>query len=129
MMLAEKRNLLTSFIRGEAEEFCRFFACSNPITIQAYDRKRPDKSLARIVQGTFSDLDEKLVEPNSRGAGIRLMVNEGDSQGRQAENVVSIRAFFLGLDSAPLDPARSPPIPQKLVLAVGCSTRTSGPPF
>jgi len=57
-MLPEKRNLPTSFIRGEAEEFCRFFARSNPITIQTYDHKRQDKSLARIIQGTFSDLDE-----------------------------------------------------------------------
>jgi hypothetical protein len=55
-MLPEKRNLLTSFIRGGAEEFCRFFACSNPITIQTSDRKKQDKFLARIVQGTFSAL-------------------------------------------------------------------------
>jgi hypothetical protein len=109
-MSPEKQNVLTNFNREEAEEFCRFFAGTNPITIQTFDHKKQDKSLSKIIEGPFPEIYQQLVELNIRGAGIFLMVNEGDGKGRCAENIISIRSFFLDLDGAPLDPVRSAPI-------------------
>ena len=108
-MSQERRKVPTNFNRAEAEQFCNFFS-DDAITIQTFDQKKHDKSLARIIHGPFDGIYEELTELNSRGAGIFLMVNRGDGQGRHSDNVISIEAFFLDLDGAPLDPVRSAPI-------------------
>lgn len=38
------------------------------------------------------------------GCGIYIMVNAGDGKGRKAENVVAVRALFIDLDGAPMEP-------------------------
>lgn len=116
MIVPEKQNVLTSFNREEAEEFCRFFAGSNPITIQTFDHKKRDQSLLKVIEGTFPDVYEELVELNMRGAGIFLMMNEVDGQGGHAANVISIRSFFLDLDGVPPDLVRGAPITPHIIV-------------
>ncbi len=114
-MSQERRKVPMSFNRGEAEQFCNFFS-DGTITIQTFDQKKQDKSLARIIHGPFDALYEELTELNSRGAGILLMVNRGNGEGRHSDNVISIEAFFLDLDGAPLDPVKSAPIPPHVIV-------------
>lgn len=57
-----------------------------------------------ILHGTLQEHAPRLVSENQQGVGIFVMVNQGDGQGRKAGNVVSIRALFVDLDGAPLDP-------------------------
>jgi hypothetical protein len=44
------------------------------------------------------------------------MVNEGDGDGRQNQNVIRVRAHFVDLDGAPLDPILSAGSPPHMVV-------------
>jgi len=49
----------------------------------------------------FAFADQKQL----RGAGVWIMVNAGDGNGRSASNVVKVRALFIDLDGTPWEPA------------------------
>ncbi|WP_293914229.1 DNA-primase RepB domain-containing protein [Deinococcus sp.] len=71
---------------------------SGPHTFQTFDdRPGKDRTLSRVLY----DLAE-LADLNRRGAGVFLMVNEGDGQGRKAGNVTRIRAYCADFDGSPL---------------------------
>lgn len=79
-------------------------------TFQTFDdsaAKRPE--LARIFHGTLTWYAPELAKLNEGGAGVFIMVNEGDGRGRKAENVVRVRAFFVDQDTPPLQPFTRPP--------------------
>ena len=96
---------------AEASRFLDFMAEGEPITLQSFDddagRKSP--ALANVLHGFLDTHAARLKVFNERGAGIFWTVNFTDGAGRRAENVTSVRAIFLDLDGAPLQP----------VLAVG----------
>ncbi len=56
------------------------------------------------------------MELNLKGAAVFLLVNRGDSKGRQVDNVLSIVRFFLDLDDAPLEPVMDAPIGPHIVV-------------
>ena len=66
-------------------------------TFQTFSDRKDDPTLARIEYdpGVLASLNE-------RGAGIFLMINEGDGRGRSNENVIRIRAYFADFDGAEL---------------------------
>lgn len=68
------------------------------------DKERKDRSLAKIFHGSLSEHAEKLAVLQQRGAGAFVMVNEGDGKGRYASNVTRVRAHFVDLDGAPIEP-------------------------
>lgn len=75
-------------------------------------------SLARTVHGTFDQCANSLVKLNQQGAGAFVMINEGDGvvhEGnrtcRTKANVVSVRAAFVDLDGAPIQPVLSALLP------------------
>jgi putative DNA primase/helicase len=59
-----------------------------------------------IVHGPLLNHHETLLDANRRGHAVSIMVNEGDGRGRRAGNVVKVRAVFVDLDGAPLQPIR-----------------------
>jgi hypothetical protein len=61
-------------------------------------------ALTRILHGTLGEHWYELVRLNTAGAGIFVMINEGDGGGRKSSNVIRIRAHFVDLDGAPLTP-------------------------
>jgi hypothetical protein len=65
-------------------------------TFQSFDdnRDRADPKLARILHGTLAEHAETLIRLNNLGAGIFVMVQEGDGLGRGNKNVTRIRAVF-----------------------------------
>lgn len=77
-------------------------------TFQTFDdnEDRKSRDLARIMHGTLDECWDTLVALNERGAGIFVMVQEGDGKGRTNANVTGIRAVFLDLDGTPM-PRRS----------------------
>lgn len=84
---------------AEAVAFLAEFAGRH--TFQTFDdspRKRGH--LARIVHDPA-----ELHSLNAQGAGVFLMVNEGDGRGRDNDSVTRIRAYFADFDGQPL-PAR-----------------------
>lgn len=75
------------------------------ITFQTFDdseEKRP--ALSKILYGWNQKNLDQLIKLNLDGAGVFLMVNEGDGSGRKKENVIKIRALFVDLDGSPLQP-------------------------
>jgi len=92
-----------------AEEFLLALTGSrdSEVTFQTFTdaKKRKNRDLARVLHGTLSEHWLELVRLNKLGAGIFIMVNEGDLKGRSAENVRGLRSLFVDDDSGKLHPA------------------------
>lgn len=75
-------------------------------TFQTFDdcKERKAPYLARILHGTFDEHCTELLRFNQQGAGIFFTVNATDGRGRSGINIKKIRAVFVDLDGAPLDP-------------------------
>lgn len=80
------------------------------VTFQTFDdnKERGDRFLAEHRHGELpGSLYQYLKRRNQdKGAGVFVMVNEGDGLGRKTENVTKVRALFLDTDGAPMEPAR-----------------------
>jgi P4 family phage/plasmid primase-like protien len=97
------QNVVTPTVDLEA---ARHFldAFGGPHTFQTFDDTGKNRSeLARIFQGGAEHLP-LLAELNAKGAGVFFTVNQTDQQGRKGENITAVRAVFLDLDGAPLEP-------------------------
>jgi hypothetical protein len=71
-------------------------------TFQTFPDSEAADSRPQILHGPHSVLDRRLRALNQDGAGIFVMVNHGDLQGRRAENVKQVAAYFVDLDGSPL---------------------------
>ena len=91
---------------AQAVQFFDTVAPGESLTFQTFDddADRKARSLAQILHGTVESCASSLHALNKRGAGVFWMVNHGDGKGRKTENVTGIRALFLDLDGAPLEP-------------------------
>jgi hypothetical protein len=75
-------------------------------TFQTFDdvKDRKDRTLVRVLHGTLAEHWNALCHLNEHGAGIYVTVNQTDLKGRKAKNIVRVRAVFIDLDGAPLEP-------------------------
>jgi hypothetical protein len=101
-------------IPQDADAFLRMLGERH--TFQTFDDAGKQKSLARVLHGLLGDHVATLELLNSRGAGVFVMVNQGDEQGRRTANVRSVRALFVDLDGAPLEPLRNLSLPPRCVV-------------
>ena len=87
-------------------------------TFQTFDdnKERKDRSLARILHGSLDQHSQALTHLQQRGAGVFVMINEGDGRGRSAANVVKVRSLVLDLDGAPLEPVLKAELPPHIVV-------------
>jgi len=76
-----------------------------PVTFQTFSDKQGSETPAKVHHGAVCSLTKKLLAQNQKGAGIFMMINEGDQQGRKAENVIQVRALFADFDGADYRPA------------------------
>lgn len=96
---------------AESARFLGALAPRGLITYQTFDDgPQQAQRLACIRHGAIADRFDELAKRNDRGAGVFVMVNQGDGKGRSAKNVVSVRAVFVDLDSAPLLPVLRGPL-------------------
>lgn len=93
----------------DAHEFLRLLAGDDArITFQTFDdTEAKQRALSRVLHGTLAEHAATLASMNARGAGVFWMVNTGDGGGRTATNVRSVRALFVDLDGAPLEPVHT----------------------
>ena len=77
--------------------------------------KHADPKLTRILSGSLTRCRAELLRLNARGAGIFVTVNRTDLKGRKIENIISVRALFLDLDGAPLEPVRQHATPHIVI--------------
>lgn len=90
----------------------RFLAeLSGRLTFQTFDDRKTDEGrhLARVLHST-----EQLVELNGRGAGIFVMINEGDGHGRELKNVQRVRAFTSDFDNPDAPPPAHLPLEESI---------------
>ena len=99
-----------------ADRFLNALDAHGEFTFQTFSDRKEDKKgsfdpNARVFHGTLAEHGQQLVELNQRGVGIFVMVNQGDGQVhdgyktcRTKANVIAIRALFVDLDGAPLEP-------------------------
>jgi hypothetical protein len=88
----------------------RFLKALDPdassFTFQTFDdnKDRENPRLAKIFHGTLDQHAAKIKRLIDQGAGIHVTINETDGRGRKEANIVKVRALFVDLDGAPLEP-------------------------
>jgi len=97
-----------------ARQFLDLLDPSGQYTFQTIaDRKGASDGwrLNRVLHGSFDEHADALVSLNILGAGIFVMVNEGDGVTRPGnktcraiKNVIRVRSAFVDLDGSPVDP-------------------------
>ena len=80
------------------------------------DASTPKYSLNKILHGSLFEHQSTLERLNARGAAVFLMVNEGDGYERTANCVQSVRALFVDLDGAPIEPVLECPLRPSIVV-------------
>lgn len=100
-------------IASAAHAFLNILAPDDNVTFQTFDddKVRKNMGLARVFHGTLDQYLDQLTKLQQQGAGVFIMVNQGDgiihpgaTTCRTAKNVVAVRAVFADLDGAPLAP-------------------------
>lgn len=103
--------------RDDAARLLELLAPGEQVTFQTFDdAKRSRHGLTRILHGTLAEHAGTLAALNARGAGVYWMVNAGDGNGRKASNVQRVRALFVDLDGAPLQPVTTAPLPPHAII-------------
>ena len=105
------QELTAASLLADGGRLLAVLAGDSRITFQTFDEK-PIKhgGLVRIFHGPLAQHADALASLNRDGASINFMVNEGDGRARRGPNVVRVRALFVDLDGAPLDPVLSGPL-------------------
>lgn len=102
--LAQAQRFLDLLAPGEPMTFQTFMDGPKADNHHAAASARKPQNLSRILQGDLTQHSSTLAQLNQQGAGIFFMVNHGDQKGRKKENVDRVRALFVDLDGAPLEP-------------------------
>ena len=107
-----KINTGLSFDPREAKKFLDALCagdCGNKVlTFQAFSEGKNDRAFSQNLVRYLLARDGRTIceRLNKAGAGIFVTVNKTDGKGRKNKNVTAVRAPFVDLDGAPIDPVR-----------------------
>jgi hypothetical protein len=88
-----------------AEDFFDFIADRDEeINFRTFDDAEMGSVKPQKYLGKIDDYSQRLSYQNQQGAGIFWVVNPTDGKGQTDSNIIGVRALFLDLDGAPLDP-------------------------
>lgn len=99
-----------------AEQFLITLAEGDPITFQWFADHPNSAVKPATLTEEWDEIKDTLESMNRAGAGIYAMINEGDGKGRKTENVIAVRALFLDLDGAPLEPVQLCPVEPHIII-------------
>lgn len=86
-------------------------------TFQTFDDSKQNRpALAKIRTGTLAKHQDELKALNDQGAGVFFMVNEGDGNGRKANNVQRVTASFIDMDGTPLSSLDESPLKPHIIV-------------
>lgn len=93
----------------DAAALLGLLAPDEKVTFQTFAEgtAKGQRDLIRVLHGTLAQHQQTLANLNARGAGVFWMVNAGDGKGRKVSNVQRVRALFVDLDGAPLEPIKA----------------------
>ena len=86
----------------EVKQFLKTLTGDGFLTFLTFPDKENKQMRVYELHGTLEEHNKKLRELNKAGAGIFLMINQGDGKGRKANNVIRVRALFADFDGIPL---------------------------
>lgn len=112
--MSEEKNALPIDV-GEAEKFLTLLADGGPITFQYFDDSKLTKRAGHFTK-TLDEALPQLTQLNQTRCGIFLMVNEGTGHGRDEANVVRVRAVFVDLDHAPIEPVKNADVEPHIIV-------------
>ncbi len=101
---------------ADAERFLS--ALGSQFTFQTYAEgsAKGKPGLSHILHGSLAEHADALARLNARGAGVCVMVNEGDGKQRNNDCVQRVRAYFADFDTAlPPDVATVPLAPHAII--------------
>src|SRR5262249_545871 len=90
--------LFLSRLAPGAERFTFQSLTDDAVKRKHYKSNGGRDPLARIVHGSLATRGHMLVQLSAAGAGIYVVVNETDFNGRATANIVRVRAYFVDLD-------------------------------
>lgn len=101
-----------------AHQFIDLLSEGNICSFQTFDDSKVSKrkKLTNVFHGNLDENIDKLIKLNEDGAGIFVMVNQGDGKGRASENITSIRSVFIDLDGSPIQPVLDAPIKPQIII-------------
>lgn len=103
--------------KSEAEKFLQLLSGGGSVTFQTFDdRPKKDSKLTKVIHGTLNENFDQLKNLNQHGAGIFITVNATDLKGRKTDNIKKVRAFFVDLDGAPIDPILEAPLKPHIIV-------------
>lgn len=86
-------------------------------TFQTFaEAEKSKRGQSRIIHGALESRGRLLASLNDQGAGVFVMVNRGDGNGRKSPNVTAARALFVDLDGAPIEPVLDCQLPPRIVV-------------
>lgn len=95
--------------KAQAQRFLDLLDLGGSFTFQTFDDDQDRKSgqLTKVLHGTLDTHFDALVRHNQQGAGIFVCINQTNLKGRKGNDVLKVRACFIDLDGAPVDPVLS----------------------
>lgn len=109
------QDLTAASLLADGARLLAAIAGDSRISFQTFDETGRTRA-AKILHGTLTQHAEELAALNRTGASINFMVNHGDGRRRAASNVLTVRALFVDLDGAPLEPVRSFVLPPHAIV-------------
>jgi len=111
-------NLPLSQNFDESERFLNCLDPSGQFTFQTFSDSavNKDPDMVRVLNGTFAEHRAELSRLNARGACVCVTVNRTDGTGRQDSNITAVRAVFVDLDGAPLEPVTDFPLKPQIIV-------------
>lgn len=94
----------------EASQLLDLIAGNTLVSFQTFGEPDHKTGLAKILHGSLRQHHAELARLNDRGAGVFFMVNRGTGKGRAVADVTQVRAVFVDLDGAPLQPVLDGPL-------------------
>jgi hypothetical protein len=99
------RPLMLTLNRGEAHRGLKTLGIEKAHFQTLDDSKaRGSKSIVRSLYGTFAEHENQLERLNQLGAGVFFTPNQTGPGPRNTGNVTAVRALFVDLDGAPIEP-------------------------
>lgn len=104
--LIQAQSFLTA-LDEDSDEFC----------FQTFDdTEQKRKAMTRKFFGSLEQHKDTLSNLNDQGAGIFVTVNQTNGKGRKKADITRIRALFVDLDGAPLEPLQTAATPPHITV-------------
>ncbi len=103
---------------NDARNFLAAIAPQGAIDFASFNdnKAHPKPTLTKRFTGSFDEWHVDLLALSAEGAGVFVTINETDGLGFKNENVTGIRAVFVDLDGAPLEPVVECDLPPQIVV-------------